>query len=398
VGLLTAALILGCLEVGARVMATVVQDRQRMAEERPNPPEDWFVYSPTLGWERKPGYRSTYAGGPRAFDSAGYLVDDSVGVVDSTRRTVLFIGDSNTFGYGVPTETSFVAVVKRTLPGIRTINLGVPGYSSYQGRLSIEAKLALLKPDLLVAGFGYNDRRAVIPPEGPDGPTQFRRIYEASHGLAHRLSAPLESSYLYRAIRALLQRVGVVPAEPRDTRVDDLQPRVNEEAFRANLSRIVEFSNEHRVPVIFMALGDNPLETELVREGIAHFEQMQYTLAVAYLDVAVGFYSPFSDLARLYLVRTLLAMSDTSQAATAAVLDDPTRSLHGGDIIRLDTDYNDIMKQVALTYGVPVVDAAAVLADSPADYLDAIHFNESGHRKVGEVLAAQIKALLGPAK
>ena len=86
-----------------------------------------------------------------SFDRAGYFAVDSKEITDTARKKIIFIGDSSTFGYGVPTESSFVEVVEGLLKDVNTINLAVSGYTSYQGRLSLEKYLPLLKPDLVVA-------------------------------------------------------------------------------------------------------------------------------------------------------------------------------------------------------------------------------------------------------
>jgi hypothetical protein len=64
---------------------------------------------------------------------------------------------SNTFGYGVSTESSFVEVVEGLLKDVNTINLAVSGYSSYQGKAYLEKYLFLLKPDLVVASFNFDE-------------------------------------------------------------------------------------------------------------------------------------------------------------------------------------------------------------------------------------------------
>ena len=44
--------------------------------------------------------------------------------------TLVFIGDSVTFGYGVDDDQTWVNLIARTLPGVHVINAGVSGYNS----------------------------------------------------------------------------------------------------------------------------------------------------------------------------------------------------------------------------------------------------------------------------
>ncbi len=168
----------------------------------------WFVYSPVLGWERKPGYKGPVSLDAREFDASGYLTVDSKQVTDSTAKRVVFIGDSNTMGYGVPTDASFVEVVDRLLPGVDTINLGVLGYSSYQGRVALDKYLPLLKPDLVVVSFNFNDRRYVVGPS-QDGPETFDRVYRSSQGAGTAVRQLLDGLYAFRATRQIMRGAGL---------------------------------------------------------------------------------------------------------------------------------------------------------------------------------------------
>ncbi|MCA8974525.1 MAG: hypothetical protein KDC98_07370 [Planctomycetes bacterium] len=72
-------------------------------------------------------------------------------------RTVLFLGDSCTFGIGVDDEQAFAALLQGRLPGTRSINAGVPGYSSFQGLALLRSMPALPAPAATVVSFQFND-------------------------------------------------------------------------------------------------------------------------------------------------------------------------------------------------------------------------------------------------
>ncbi len=102
----------------------------------------------------------------------------------------------------------------------------------------------------------------------------------------------------------------------------------------------------------------------------------------------------FSELARLYLARTYEAKGDKAHATDAAVTRSIYRSFSGGTLIRLDSDYNEIMRQVATENNVSILDGAAVLEEHPSVFIDFCHFNADGHHLLGERLAARISAIL----
>jgi GDSL-like Lipase/Acylhydrolase family len=196
-GLLVSIIALLLVEALARVVKTVDYDVARPASK------EWFVYSPALGWERKPGYRGVVGLADRDFDGAGYFAVDSKQITDTRKKRIIFIGESNTFGYGVPTQSSFVEVVEGLLTDVNTINLGVNGYTSYQGRVSLEKYLPLLKPDLVVASFNFNDRRYVLPPDTIDSAETFEKIYGSS--LALDPESPSFSRFLISSAHCVVQ-------------------------------------------------------------------------------------------------------------------------------------------------------------------------------------------------
>lgn len=198
-GLLVSAAVMLFAELLSRVVKTFDVDRGSTVSLAP---EEGFAYSAKLGWERKPGYKGVAAGGhEREFDAAGYVTADSTQVSDTTKQKIVFIGDSNTFGYGVSTRSSFVEVVEGLLPSVSAINLGVIGYTSYQGRVTLEQYAPLLKPDLVVVSFNYNDRRAILDPGWVDGEEEFQRMYLTRSNAGATVAGFLDASYFVRALR-----------------------------------------------------------------------------------------------------------------------------------------------------------------------------------------------------
>src|SRR5262245_37737536 len=111
------------LELGARLFDSVYTDLHHVRAEARSDDREWSVFSPDLGWTLRPGYRGDVGGYRRVFDTEGHLAVDTKQVADKSARKVLFIGDSNTFGVGTPTEHSFAEATERLSPGVVAINL-----------------------------------------------------------------------------------------------------------------------------------------------------------------------------------------------------------------------------------------------------------------------------------
>lgn len=389
-------LLLLLIESALRVIGTVREDFLTRHPSSESDPE-WFVYSPTLGWERKPGFRGDVAG-PHEFDSGGFLTVDSRQVSDTShrRKRVLFIGDSNTMGFQVAASATFAEVVEALVPNVDAINLGVLGYSSYQGRKVLEASLPKLKPDAIVISFNFNDRRSVASPRDVDGAEHFRRVGAAGSSTPRRLIDKLEWSYSVRALRGVLRRLGAIamPAPPTESRLDSLPLRVDENAYRENLRAMAAKAREAGVPVVFLLLGDNPVQTYHLIQGIERLEAGEYKMAIDHLDLESRLRGPFWPLARRYLARTYEAMGDTALATQTLRIQPFPATLHGQFPIRLDSEYHAIMRAVAAEQNADLVDGVAVLNAHPEDFIDSCHFDADGHRRVGEVLATHLSRIL----
>ncbi|HEU0203903.1 MAG TPA: SGNH/GDSL hydrolase family protein [Burkholderiaceae bacterium] len=388
--LLPTMIVLGVLETAARIASTVEADHAASPET-----EAWVDYSPSIGWERKPGFKGVIANSEHEFDRRGYLAIDSPQIAAAPgRKKVLFLGDSNTFGFGVSAAASFVEQVEKRLPNVDAINLGVMGYTSHQGRLALERHLPVIKPDAIVISFNFNDRRYAPPSGAPDGTEEFERAYRASKSHARAVAQTLETAHLYRWLRRALTKAGIAPRPQSDFDVTQLRPRVDEASYRRNLAAMAELGRQTGIPVIFVVLGDHPLQSEHLRRGVESFQRREYDRAIAYLKTAMQSHKMFADLARLYLVRAYEARGDAAIAAEVKRSRSIYRSFTGGTVIRLDTDYQAIMREVAAAYAASLVDATQVLDRQPQVFIDFCHFDAQGHRQVGELLAPRLSEVL----
>lgn len=126
--------------------------------------EKIFEADDALFWKLKPNLRRVRASEklPNAPELPFRVSTDGAGrrltvEAKDSSTTVLFLGDSCTFGIPVEDEEAFPARVG-ALTGARAINAGVPGYSAFQGRLVLENALLTEKPDAVVITFWVNGR------------------------------------------------------------------------------------------------------------------------------------------------------------------------------------------------------------------------------------------------
>jgi lysophospholipase L1-like esterase len=305
-------------------------------------------------------------------------------------------------GARTPAAATFAEVVDRLLPDARTVNLGVPGYTSFQGYKLLLTHEFDISPDVVVVSFNYNDRRYVLSSDAVDGDERFRRIYAVQRGQSRRVAvAPfLEFVYLYRLTRFLVRALGFVEPSGSDrgptagtVRLDTLHPRVDLESYRYNLVRMVQLARQYGAAPVFLILKDNPVQTEYLTKGVGFLEDSLYEPAIESLRVAAQLKNTFSSLARIYLARAYRARG-LSTLADSVLQSKAVLSLHGGAPVQLDSEYNRVMNEVAAEYGVDIVDAGRVLDEAPAHYFDFCHFDAPGHEKVGTLLAERIAEVL----
>lgn len=345
--------------------------------------ETWAIRTPDLGWERRPNFKGPdICGVPRTFDARGLLPFDAAQLAkkNPAQRTALFIGDSSTYGFCIQSDSTFVEVADRALPQYRMINLGVPAYTSYQGYKTLLKYGSTLKPDIIFISFNFNDRRYVVNDDDIDSDSTFAKLARPEG------SRLLEQIYLFRLARFIRAKLGF-SGNARPVRLDRLRPRVDERAYEANLIRIVRWAREHGSAVYFILLGDTPNQTALLQAGIRNLEEAKYDAAVKNFKLlSQRPHAALAQLGQLYLSKAYVRAGKNEQAEKA-VWAEPLISAHGGQPVRLDTDYNRVMRYVAEEYGVPLIDAKSELEKRPRVFFDGCHFDVEGHEIVGNLIA-----------
>jgi lysophospholipase L1-like esterase len=154
-----------------------------------------------------------------------------------SRHTILFLGDSCTFGIPVNDEETYPAVLQQRLKEARCINAAVPGYSSYQGRLVLEQLDASLKPNVVVITFWPNDRSV------------WDHLSDAEH--AELIADEAEGKTSPVRLTRLLRRA-----------LPGTRPRLNDREFEQEIRNILRWCRQHgAVPILQVWAARRQLET-----------------------------------------------------------------------------------------------------------------------------------------
>jgi lysophospholipase L1-like esterase len=127
-------------------------------------PQPVHDLDPLLGYRLRPSQQAYTHGEPVHVNAAGMRDDDELPASkpDGELR-VLVLGDSLTFGSGVPTSGTYSEVLERLLRErgypVRALNAGVQNYDVHQEATFLGERGFALEPDAVVVGFYENDVR-----------------------------------------------------------------------------------------------------------------------------------------------------------------------------------------------------------------------------------------------
>ena len=146
------------LEIGLRVAGWQPPDMRPRVALFPRFPA-FYEPSRELGWVLKPNldWQGMEVGIPFRTDAEGHRLhgDGSGGAPPAVDA----IGDSSTFGFGVPENDTYPAQLERNLRAstgdgsLRVRNLGVPGYTAYEARILAERDMPRAPVTLVMMGF-----------------------------------------------------------------------------------------------------------------------------------------------------------------------------------------------------------------------------------------------------
>ncbi len=381
-------LILFLLEVGSRVLFTIKTDIQEYNQQIKS---QWFEYSSEIGWERQPNYSGEVYGTIRSFDKNGYFTIDGEQLNDTTTPKILLIGDSCIFGNWVEITKTFGEILENILTDYDIINLGVPGYTSYQGVKVLEKYIAKIKPRIIIVSFNYNDRRYVLHPNDIDSKEYFTKVYTSKR--ANSMVVLHRYSYLFRIMRYgydAFMKSFIEVGGKQTYWVDAVYPRVSLQDYRANIIKMIELAQQHNAQMMLLSLRDNSYETLFLQQGIELLNQGKSEDAIVKFNEGLDS-EIFSILARKYLVDIHKQQNQQAESNAFRRIKKADSSLHGGRPLLLDSEYETITQTISSDYNIPLIEGGKALQEHPEYYIDMCHFDKNGHLLLAKMIADIIR-------
>jgi lysophospholipase L1-like esterase len=349
---------------------------------------------PVLGWRLTPG---TY--GQMHVNQHGFRGREFASASQDVR--IAHLGDSCTMGFGIPSDADIYASrLESQLRGAgfacETLNFGVDGYSSHQGRLLVPSVLEQFAPRYVTVYFGYNDHH-------------LSNTSDAQSGFWGSKSwrSTLDKSHAYRWLRRT-----VLVAMGRRAELRSPKRRVDVETFAENLSTIVRQTRAAGATPILMTTPlrpDVPLIENEVKASIdgretwvtqswwmtQHLKKHNLALpgdsGTPELRQALeGAVHEHPDWPYPYwlLARELAAAGDVEAARQAM-----SRAREHDAERNVMHEYNDCVRRVAATEDCALLDLAQEFEGAGSPFLDVVHPDPAGHQRIAARLAETILRL-----
>jgi lysophospholipase L1-like esterase len=208
-----------------------------------------------------------------SLNSLGYRNGEVTAAKPAGAVRIVCVGDSWTFGMNVDQGRSYpsrLAVNLREMgPGLTAdvVNVGVLGYSSFQGLQLLKSRVFDLHPDIVAIGFGMNDSEVAGYRDrdmiGGDSPRLGTRVRDAARDLeSYKLL-----NYIALTLRFHPKSMGDFLREQANDRgsgsvdYDAIEPwtRVSPRDYEANVREMIRLSRAHGAAVVLL---DNELWEE----------------------------------------------------------------------------------------------------------------------------------------
>jgi len=172
---------------------------------------------------------------------------------NSTKFKILFLGDSLTFGEGIPYGSRFSDLIEKEMKNVYSINAGVPGYGIHQMYSWLERYGVNLKPDLVVCSIITPCLFWSMDKDVENSPHLFlpkrEKKYPKNRGtyLIGRFNKIadqiLSKSYFYSVLKVNIQIVRMLfVLKERDEKVWD--------KIRENYGRLHKIANEEKKEIV----------------------------------------------------------------------------------------------------------------------------------------------------
>jgi lysophospholipase L1-like esterase len=226
-----------------------------------------FTNDPVLHWRLRPDTDVIFTNQKVRVNTSGFRG----GEIHPDRKSVLFVGDSTTFGWKLPETATFSHLVPHRLnergPSSgkwQSFNAGVPGYTSHQVMLWTQEILKRRKPEYLVVCIGNNE---AWPAEKSDS-----QIHDENDGSAY------VSRVLYHSQFFLWAKELIRPQIPKPfiaSTLRDAGPRVDLDAYIMNIHNVVSRARELGIRVILLSPPVNLLYPPFRLHQIQGYEDFE---------------------------------------------------------------------------------------------------------------------------
>jgi lysophospholipase L1-like esterase len=254
-----------------------------------------FEGDPLLLWRLKPNLDHAYWDFTDVSTNAqSFRADYPIGTKPAGTFRIVCLGDSVTFGYRVPPVwperprdynpewQPYPMLLEKELRNanpdrrIEVFPMAVPGYTSHQGLAWLRRDIGYLKPDVVIASFGWNDASLSEAPDRETidtrwSPVAIRWLIDHSQAFAH-------------ATRWLRSRNQVKPV------VHTPVSRVSQQEYVDNFNAIVQLAKDHGAAVIVIGAPyrdstTNPPEAQLMTHYRAWLKSEMVKNQTPYLEI-----------------------------------------------------------------------------------------------------------------
>ena len=270
---------------------------QQQMQVASGPQSSIFEGDPLLLWRLKPNLDHAIWDYTVVSTNAQHLrADYPIGAKPAGTFRIVCLGDSVTFGYRVPpvwpdkpkdydpSWQPFPMLLEQELRkanpnrAIEVFPMAVPGYTSHQGLAWLRRDIDYLKPDVVIASFGWNDASVSDVPDRQAidtrwFPVTIRWLIDHSQAFAHA------TRWLRSRNKPKTQVVVPPPV-----------PRVSEGEYINNFTEIVNLAHSHQAQVIVIGAPyrdstTNPPEARLMTSYRASLKSTMQQSQTPYLEI-----------------------------------------------------------------------------------------------------------------
>lgn len=176
-------------------------------------PQEHYANDPVLGHRLVPHQRAFTHDAPVAVNALGMRDREVAAATPPGLQRVLAIGDSQTFGNGLPLDATWPKQLGDRLgAGVEVLNAGVPGTDTWQHDRWLAELQRSLRFDLVVLGLYAND---VVPLPQRIG-TEVALSNDRAHRISYVLRRSAVATALWQAISSLRARLAPDPGALRE--------------------------------------------------------------------------------------------------------------------------------------------------------------------------------------